>query len=120
MFQGLRTVVYHVADLKRATEWYSSLLGIAPYFDTPYYVGYNVGGYELGLHPIETPVISGTSVATYWGVEDVDTALARMVEMGAVVHFPVTDVGDDIKLADVIDPFGNIVGIIRNPHFKLG
>ncbi len=119
MFQGLRTVVYFVADMERAKAWYSALLGIEPYFDTPFYIGFSVGGYELGLHPIETPVVAGTSVVTYWGVEDIDTAFARLLEMGADAHFPVTEVGEGIKLADVIDPFGNCVGIIYNPHFKL-
>lgn len=119
MFQGLRTVVYQVADLERAKAWYTELLGTPPYFDEPFYVGYNVRGYELGLHPIEEPVVAGTSVVTYWGVEDIDETYARLLELGATAHGPVTDVGSGIKVADVIDPFGNIVGIIYNPHFKL-
>ena len=120
MFQGLRTVVYMVADIDRAKAWYSAMLGIAPYFDTPFYVGFNVGGYELGLHPIEGPVVAGNNVVTYWGVDDIDAAFARLVEMGASAHAPVMDVGEGIKLADVTDPFGNLVGIIFNPHFRLG
>lgn len=120
MFQGLRTVVYHVGGLDRAKEWYAAMLGVSPYFDTPYYVGFNVGGYELGLHPIETPVVFGTSVVTYWGVEDIDASFARLLDLGCDTHFPVTEVGEGIKVADLIDPFGNIVGIIFNPHFKIG
>lgn len=120
MFKGLRTVVYHVADLERAKAWYTALLGTPPYFDEPFYVGYNVGGYELGLHPIETPLVAGTSVVTYWGVDDIDAVYARLLELGAAAHFPATEVGEGIKVADVIDPFGNIVGILYNPHFTLG
>jgi len=120
MFQGLRTVVYFVTDLQRAKAWYTELLGAPPYFDEPFYVGFNVGGYELGLHPSDgaQDVKNATSVVTYWGVEDVDAAYARLLEMGATEHAAVMDVGEGIKLGDVIDPFGNIVGIIYNPHFK--
>ena len=121
MFQGLRTIVYHVTELGRATEWYTALLGFGPYYDTPYYVGYNVGGYELGLHPAETsPAAPTPAIAvTYWGVDDIEAAHARLIKLGATARFEVTEVGEGIKLADVIDPFGNIIGIIYNPHFKL-
>ena len=51
MFLGLRTVIYPVRDLDTAKRWWSTVLGIAPYFDQPYYVGFNVGGYELALDP---------------------------------------------------------------------
>jgi catechol 2,3-dioxygenase-like lactoylglutathione lyase family enzyme len=51
MFQGLRTAIYHVADIEKAKQWYSTILGIKPYFDEPFYIGFNVAGYELGLHP---------------------------------------------------------------------
>jgi len=121
MFQGLRTVIYHVTDLDRAKAWYTALLGKGPYFDEPFYVGYNVGGYELGLLPTEAATAPGTpvNVVTYWGVEDIEAAFARLIEAGAVLHGPVTDVGDGIKVAEVIDPFGNPVGIIYNPHFKV-
>ena len=51
MLKGLRTVAYPVRDLKKATAWYSGILGFGPYFEEDYYVGFNVGGYELGLLP---------------------------------------------------------------------
>ncbi len=51
MFLGLRTAIYHVDDIERARDWYSSILGFKPYFDEPFYVGFNVAGYELGLQP---------------------------------------------------------------------
>ena len=101
MFQGLRTVVMRAADLEKSKAWYAQLLGIKPYFDTPYYVGFNVGGYELGRVP------------------NADEALAALLAKGASPHHPIQDVGGGIRLGSVKDPFGTIVGIIENPHFKL-
>src|SRR5438067_1459185 len=120
MFEGLRTVVYRVGDLKRGKEWYSAVLEKQPYFDEPFYVGFNVGGYELGLVP-EAAEGAGKSVGsvTYWGVPDVEAAFARLLELGATVHEGVQDVGGGIKVASVLDPFGNVVGMIYNPHFSL-
>ncbi len=118
---GLRTVIYHVGDLAAAKAWYAEVLGFAPYFDQPFYVGFEVGGYELGLHPLdeEKPVTPGGSPLTYWGVADAHSAYARLLELGAKAHEPVQEVGGDILVASVIDPWGNPFGIIRNPHFKL-
>jgi catechol 2,3-dioxygenase-like lactoylglutathione lyase family enzyme len=120
MFQGLRTVIYGAPDLAATKAWYSDILGFAPYFDEPFYVGYNVGGYELGLDPgspVGTGKLSGTQA--YWGVENIETAFAGLLEKGAVSLSGPQDVGDGIKVALVSDPFGNVFGIIENPHFKL-
>jgi predicted enzyme related to lactoylglutathione lyase len=119
MLQGLRTVIYRVGDLERAKEWFSALLGFGPYFDEPFYVGFNVGGYELGLDPDASDARAGDSVVTYWGVADARAALARLVELGARERTGVQDVGGGVLVATVEDPFGNVVGIIENPHFKL-
>lgn len=117
-FLGLRTVVYHVPDLARAKEWYTSALGIAPYFDQPYYVGFNVGGFELGLLPAEegTPTGPGGSVA-YWGVERMPDAWKLLVGLGAKPVSEAQDVGEGILVASLADPFGNVIGIIENPGF---
>lgn len=119
MFQGLRTIVYKAADLEASKAWYTRILGQKPYFDTPYYVGFNVGGFELGLHPGGEDLWDGVDSITYWGVPDIDAARARLLELGAKEHMPVQDVGEGIRLGSVRDPQGNIVGIIENPHFKL-
>ena len=115
---GLRTVIYHVPDLKRAKEWYSSVFGVQPYFDEPFYVGFNIGGYELGLDADAKAAKPGPggSVA-YWGVANADAALAHFKQAGATVRSAVRDVGEGIRVATVADPFGNIVGLIENPHF---
>ena len=119
MFQGLRTVVMAAKNLDAAKAWYTRVLGAGPYFDTEFYVGFNVGGFELGLHPGGEDLWEGVDAITYWGVPDIDAALARLLELGAKEHQPVQDVGEGIRLATVRDPFGTIVGIIENPHFKI-
>ncbi|UVW30157.1 VOC family protein [Massilia sp. H6] len=111
----MRTVVYPVTDLHAATAWYQQVVGQAPYFNEAFYVGFEVGGFELGLVPDGEP---GTSGATaYWGTQDADAELARLIGLGAAVEAPVTDVGGGIRVATVRDPFGNLFGVIQNPHF---
>jgi predicted enzyme related to lactoylglutathione lyase len=120
MFLGLRTAAYYVGDIATGRDWYSSILGFAPYFDQPFYVGFNVAGYELGLQPSEAkPANKAEGVVAYWGVADAATALQHLLEHGATLHEAVQDVGGDIKVATVKDPFGNIFGVIENPSFKL-
>lgn len=118
-FLGLRTLGYIVPDLDAAKTWYTKVLGIAPYFDMPFYVGFNVAGYELGLQPTESAVVYGNSAVTYWGVENVQATYDMLLAEGATEHDKPQDVGDGIVVAAVKDPWGNIFGIICNPHFKL-
>ena len=115
-FLGLRTVVYAAPDLQKARDWYAEALGIQPYFDMPFYVGFNVGGYELGLDP-DAKVVNGNQA--YWGVPEMDAALAHLLALGAKIKSPVQDVGEGIKVAVLLDPFGNHLGVIENPHFAL-
>lgn len=116
MFQGLRTAIYPTPDLTQGKAWYCKVLEQQPYFDKPYYVGFSIGGFELGLVPDGDPGTSGVKV--YWGVPNADAELSRLTDLGALVHEPVQDVGGGIKVATVLDPFGNLLGIIENPHFK--
>lgn len=120
MFLGLRTVAYRVDDLEKGKAWYARALGVAPYFDEPFYVGFNVGGFELGLVPEEegAPIGAGGTTA-YWGVADIESAMDRLLDLGATLHGEIQDVGGDIEVASVIDPFGNLIGIIHNPHFQI-
>jgi predicted enzyme related to lactoylglutathione lyase len=117
MIQGLRTVIYPVSDLDAGKAWYRQAVERDPYFDEPFYVGFSVGGFELGLIPDGVPGEQG-SVA-YWGVPNAEAELARLTGLGAEVHEPVTEVGGGIKVAAVKDPFGNVFAIIENPHFNL-
>lgn len=118
MFQGLRTVIYGVTNLEEAKSWYSTVLGIQPYFDQAYYVGFNVGGFELGLDPNQPTGATNGPIA-YWGVVDVVVAFKRLLELGAKEHSPLQDVGEGIRVGIVLDPYGNTLGIIENPHFAL-
>jgi predicted enzyme related to lactoylglutathione lyase len=119
MLLGLRTVIYHVDDLTKAKEWYTQVVGHDPYFDEPFYVGFNVGGYELGLDPDSTGVSKGGSTFAYWGVQDAHAEYQRLLKLGASKNTDVQDVGGGIVVGTVVDPWGNIFGIIQNPHFKL-
>jgi len=117
-FLGLRTVVYQVTDIEKAKKWYGEALGIAPYFDQSFYVGYNVGGFELGLHPLEPGAPSGGGGAVaYWGVEEIAPSWDRLIGLGARARSAPMDVGEGIKVAVLEDPFGNLLGIIENRHF---
>jgi len=118
-FLGLRTAIYYAPDLAKAKSWYSRILGLEPYFDQSFYVGFNVGGYELGLDPDPSSSASTGSVVVYWGVANADAALKHLLSLGAAEHTNVQDVGEGIRVATVLDPFGNILGVIENPHFKL-
>ena len=119
MIQGLRTAIYPTPDLARGKEWYRQVLGRDPYFDEPFYVGFEIGGFELGLDPDVSGVNVGNNAVAYWGVPDIEKAYERLLDRGAERRQPVKDVGGDIKVATVADPFGNVIGLIQNPHFKV-
>lgn len=120
MLLGLRTVSYKVSDLARAKAWYSTTFGIAPYFDEPFYVGFNVGGFELGLDPdVGTQMPGPGGSVAYWGVRSLIEVLADLAVRGVTVRSPLQDVGGGILVAIVEDPFSNPIGLIENPHFAL-
>ena len=117
---GLRTAGYMVGDLDKAKAWYTATFNIKPYFDEPFYVGFNIGGYELGLMPEVNPSTEKIeSVLTYWGVEDINKAFDHFIDYGATVHEKPTNVGGSLMVASVKDPWGNIIGLIYNPDFKI-
>ena len=117
--QGLRTLGYYVSDLAAAKKWYSEVFETEPYFDEPFYAGFNIGGYELGLMPKEAGVEKGNNVLVYWGVEDAAAAYNDLLAKGATANTAPQDVGEGIVVATVKDLWDNILGIIYNPHFKL-
>jgi predicted enzyme related to lactoylglutathione lyase len=113
MFKKLRTVIYHVDNLKAARDWYTNLTGIQPYFDQSFYVGFDINGCELGLDPDMENIKPGNQTVSYWEVEDVATALNQLSKTGAIIIQPKTNVGGDINVAIVSDPFGNTIGLIE-------
>jgi len=117
---GLRTTVYKVGDIDRAKKWYSIAFETSPYFDEAYYVGFNIGGYELGLQPEDQPTTEKVeSVVPYWGVNKIDKVYKHLIDLGATEHEKPFSVGGELMVASVKDPWGNIIGIIFNPEFKL-
>jgi predicted enzyme related to lactoylglutathione lyase len=116
MIKGLRTAIYPVPDLAEGKAWYARVLERTPYFDAPFYVGFSVGGFELGLIPDGEPGSAGVRV--YWGVTDAEAEVTRLLELGAVSFEALQDVGGGIRVAGLKGPFGNVFGIIENPSFK--
>ena len=106
MIKGLRTVTYPVPDLDQAKAWYSQVFNTAPYFDQPFYVGFAIGGFELGLLPGGEPGTQGS--VTYWGVDGIEQEVERIVALGGTLHHPITDVGRR-------HPHGGIARPVRQP-----
>ena len=120
-FRGLRTAIYAVADLPRAKAWYAEVLERSPYFDEEFYVGFNIGGFELGLVPEpDVPAERDAAGVAFWGVADAEAAYSRLITLGGADHETVQDVGGGVKIGAVRDPFGNVLGVVENPHFRFG
>jgi predicted enzyme related to lactoylglutathione lyase len=113
MFKKLRTVIYYVSDVQKAKTWYIELTGNQPYFDEPFYVGFDFNGCELGLHPDDETIIKGNQTVSHWAVDDIEKCVKELVTNGAAVLHTVSEVGGGIKVATVIDPWGNAVGLIE-------
>lgn len=111
---GLRTVIYPAPQLDASKAWWTQVLGVEPYFDEPFYVGYSIAGYELGLLPEADPA---DGALTYWGVDNVTESVSLALAGGAVEHTPVSEVGEGIVTATVRSPEGAVLGLIYNPHF---
>ena len=120
MVVATRTLHQRVPANGTAVGEVTRAFGTAPYFDQPFYVGFEIGGYELGLHPdlSEGQPGPGGSVA-YWRVAAIGEALDHFLASGATLVSAAQDVGEGIKVARVADPFGNVIGLIENPHFAV-
>jgi predicted enzyme related to lactoylglutathione lyase len=114
MTTGMKTVVYPVRDAAAAREYYRTLLGVDPHSDTPYYVGFTVGGQEIGLDP-HGHAKGMTGPVGYWHVDAVRPTVDRLVAAGAELAGEVTDVGGGTLMATLTDPDGNVLGLIQKP-----
>ncbi|MCD7059472.1 VOC family protein [Pelagibacterium xiamenense] len=127
--RGVCTTGFQAADLAAAKAWYTDVFGIEPYFDTPAYIEFRLGDDETEFGILDArylPDLGGNQetggapkgAIVYWHVENVAGTIARLVEMGAVPHHPPRDFGQGFVGAAVIDPFGNILGLMNNPHYR--
>jgi len=126
VLRGLATINFYAADLEAAKKWYSALLGVEPYFNVPGYTEFRIGDYqhELGIidskyAPEGTKTSPAGSIA-YWHVDELQATLDKLISLGAVPYQPITDHSGgqgNFVTASVIDPFGNILGIMTNKHY---
>lgn len=127
MLRGLTTVNFYADDLTAASDWYAELLGIQPYFvrevqGAPAYIEFRVGDFqhELGFidrrfAPEAPPATAGSM--TYWAVDDVRASYERLLALGAVSHQEPREHGPGFVTASVVDPFGNVLGVMFNQHY---
>ncbi|NTU81770.1 MAG: VOC family protein [Chloroflexales bacterium] len=123
MLRGLATINYWAADHRAAVRWYAELLGVAPYFERPGYAEFRLGDYQHELGIIDSryaprpPAPEPGGVIAYWHVDDVAAALERLQELGAHIYEALTVRGEGFITASVVDPFGNILGVMYNRHY---
>lgn len=122
MLRGFATVAYYARDVDAAEKWYGEVLGIPAYFHVPGYVEFRVGDYqnELGIIDAQyAPSLPSTPAGEIiqWHVDDLEGTLERLLSLGATEYQPIIDRGHGFRTAAVVDPFGNILGIMYNPHY---
>ena len=111
MNQGIKTVIYPVTDVAKAKTLFSELLGVEPYADAAYYVGFRVGDQEIGLDPNGHK----QGMTGYYHVDDIKESLQLLLDAGAEVQQEIKDVGGGKLIAAVRDPDGNIIGLSQQP-----
>jgi len=124
MLRGLSTVSFYAADLVAARQWYTEFLGIEPYFtEKPGYVEFRIGDYQHELGIIDAryapadPARGPAGETVFWHVDDVPATLQRLLDLGATQLAAPRDQGAGFITASVVDPFGNILGVMYNPHY---
>lgn len=123
VLRGFATITFYANDHAAAIKWYASLLGIEPYFQRPGYAEFRIGDYQHELGIIDAKYIPNAAqpgpggAVTYWHVDDVQGALEKLLSLGATLYEPVIERGKGFVTASVIDPFGNLLGIMYNQHY---
>lgn len=131
MFRGFATISFYADDLTAARDWYTELLGVPPYYAypappaAPGYIEFRIGddGDELGFidrryAPAGASGAPGGAVM-HWHVDDLAATVEKLLAMGATEYQPITHHGDGsgFRTASVVDPFGNVLGVMNNPHY---
>ncbi|MFG3442334.1 VOC family protein [Nonomuraea sp. NPDC047897] len=129
MLRGLATVNFWADDLEAAKNWYVGLLGVEPYFERPgggqpaAYYEFRLGDHQAELGLVDRRYAPSGAAATaggaiiHWHVDDVSAALDRLLALGATPHTPLTEYGPGFVAASVVDPFGNVLGVMYNQHY---
>lgn len=127
MLRGLSTVNFFADDVAAARDWYAEALGVAPYFAREIdgvvaYAEFRIGDFQHELGIVDRRFAAEGSgkpggAVTYWHVDDVEATLARLTELGATVHEKLIERGPGFVTASVVDPFGNILGVMYNEHY---
>lgn len=125
-FRGLSTVNFYASDLKEAKKWYSEVFGLEPYFNAPGYAEFRLGDYmhEFGIidskYAPKKAIKGAGGAIVYWHVDDLQETLDFLISKGAKIYEPIIDRSNGkmaFVTASVMDPFGNILGIMHNSHY---
>ena len=120
MIDGLAAVVYHVDNIEKGKDWYTRALEVIPYIDEPYYVGFKIGEFELGVDPnAENSQVKDEGHVAFWSVTNIEETFKHLLLIGAQRQDDITDIGGGILAATVIDPFGNTFGLMENKNLKI-
>ncbi|MFC5184246.1 VOC family protein [Actinomadura harenae] len=111
---GVNTIIYSVSDVPAAKARMDMLLGVEPYSDEPYYVGYKVGGQDIGVTPKRGDA-SVSGPVCFFEVDDIKKAVQELGESGASVVEDIRDVGNGRLIATLKDPDGNPLGVLQDP-----
>lgn len=127
MLRGMATLTFYADDLEAAKDWYTEFLGVPPYFHVPNgYYEFRIGDYqaEFGIvNRAYAPAGAGSApggAILNWHVDDLAATVDRLVELGATIYEPITErgAGTGFVTAAVVDPFGNVLGVMTNPHYE--
>lgn len=100
-------------DLQKAKKWYITMTTVKSYFDELFYVGFDINGCELGLHPQDETVTKGNQTVTHWAVNGIEDCVQQLIDSGASVLYNTQDLSGGIKVATLIDPWENAAGLIE-------
>ncbi len=123
VLRGLATISFYATDHEAAKKWYAEFLGIEPYFNIPGYIEFRIGDYQNELGIIDSKYApknhstNPSGAIAFWHVDNLNDTLEKLISMGAKEYQPITDRTDGFVTAAVTDPFGNILGIMYNPHY---